>query len=205
MLNDSILDSYTSNKVKMPDGSELAGDAYEHAKIVDMLASEYGLGGCRNLTEFAKMVDEEDILLVHFLLKAIGERYEEMYGNKPSDRNRNISKHINRHAPSSMNKSSTKPYNSNEAIDCSEDAKTNRNRMSMFLREMGASKDKVREAVEKINNGEIKTSSVDFSWITSEELRKPNFDTRGVLKQMCEEQKKSFNFKVSLDTLTKRK
>ena len=194
-----IYNSWQTNKQKMPDGQVFAGDYLDFVETVDLLASEYGLGGCRSLEEYAEMVDETDPLLISCLMKAMYERYERQYGTDD-----NVDKNIDKinHGPSGQHsKPSAKKINRKSLMDASSDPKANRNRMANFLKVMGANKNEVNEAIKKIESGDIKVPSNDYSWINSKVLNDPEFDLQATLKQMAEDRKNSINFKVSLDTI----
>jgi len=198
-INDQYNSIFT-NTVKFADGTKGIGEEYEFVQTVDLLAHEYGLGGCKSLQEYADMVDETDPSLIHHLMEAIEERYENMYGtgdDKGVERKSHGSRIKGGHTSPSIDKS--------KMVDVSKDAKTNRNNIRGFLRNMGASKKSLDEAVSKIERGEIKISEEDFSWITPDVIKDPNFDLKGTMKKIREEKNKDINFKVSMKTLLERK
>lgn len=193
-MSDSSFKSWFTNRVQMPDGETYAGDMLEFTGIVDLFASEYGLGGCRSLEEYAEMIDKCDPLLIACLQKNIEERYKAQYSTEELD---NESKDYS--IKGYENKKAEKVVR--EKMIDTDNEKSNRMRMAHFLKQMGANKKEVNEAIKKIENGEIKFSGRDYSWITSKELRKPDFDLKSVMRQMREDREKGMNFKVSLDTM----
>lgn len=193
---DDPLNSYFTNKIIASDGQEFEGDFFEFCKNVDLFAAEYGIGGCRSLEEFADMIDNTNPILLSYLMKSIGNRHEEMYGDGEDD---------DKAAPSASGKASKyqgKKFSRKAAG--TGNAKAERNNLRNFLLEMGAPRQKLKDAIAEIESGKTKDLSEQFSWITPKVLNDPDFSFKETLAEMSKNQKGSTNFKVSATTLEKR-
>lgn len=181
------------DEVRLPDGSIIESSHYAHARIIDLLASSYGLGGCKTLSEFAQMVDEEDPVLISDLVKAIVERHENMYGDKKRKPGDPITTPKGdrlglKHMPITKTGKSQ--------IGVGTDA-ANRIGMKRFLLDIGGDKKQIEEAIRKVESGETEISDLDLSWITPELLSDPSKDFSEVFNKLREHQKKGANIKIS--------
>lgn len=148
----------------------------------DFFAFNYGLGGCKTLSEFVDMINQEDPLLIEVLLRAATNRINASNGKKDGmlEIDPTISKISNVVA-------------------------TEKNILIAFLRDMGADQKELNEAIKRIDSGQIQVPVHDYSWITSEKLLDPKFPIQEVLDQMKEDEKRSIKINVSADTLLGKK
>ena len=78
-IND-VLRRGIHTEIPFPDGSIIKTDLEYLFSIADGMAAHYGIGRCKTFTEFVKMVDEEDPVIVAGLLNAANIRIKAMYG-----------------------------------------------------------------------------------------------------------------------------
>jgi len=211
-LKKSILGSSDAanyfEEIEFPDGTVIKADVRDFYDIVDMFASNYGLGGCKTLKEFIEHIDEIDLNILIGLQGSIIRRIEAMYGKKSSWKDHQIEGRKEMKVPEQF-----RPKQKNRIVAGpqekifigKESSKAELQKMGMFLKSWGAPYDKVNEAINQIKKGKIAIPDEDFSWITPEVLLHPNFDTRLVLKAMRKSREKSINFNVGRDTLNARR
>ena len=197
--SEDALDSYFTNKVIASDGTESEGDFFEFAQIVDLFAAEYGLGGCRSLEEFADMMNETDPVLLSFLGKSMIKRHKDMWGEESEER---PEVRQTKFGPQAVNR--TRKYKPGQACDTSDDPEVNRRNLAVFLKEMGADRAKVNEAMKNIAAGKTSISSKSFTWITPEMLKDPEFNLKETLAEMREARAGAVNFNVNYETFRKR-
>jgi hypothetical protein len=143
-------------------------DPIEFYEVADLIASEYGIGGCRSLSEFANMINKEDPVVVSGFLYAIesrrlkeAESIEDTKGKK--------------------RKKATGESKSYVARDA---AMVNDSDMGDFLANSGIPQSKIREARERLKNRKITAEEERefFNWlhseVTTEKLKQPGFDVR---------------------------
>lgn len=166
---------------------EASTDLFEHARLVDAFASRYGLGGCKSLTEFWEMINEEDPLIVQLLEIAAYVNNEESVGKEKFD----------------LDDDSQTYETSYETTHSSSDKYVNNdNIMAEFLMNMGADHKEVTEALKNSTN---RKNSVDIGDITDKNLRDPNFDLEDAIKRLDTRFKNSKEFEVSSRTIRNRK
>lgn len=166
------------DQIEMPDGTFAVPDYEDFFKIVEFFASTYGLGAHMTLTSFARMINEQDPVMLKCLFEAGIERETIKWGGKPKEK-------------------TTKVYSKTVVTDTgSEQIK-----LAQMLIDFGTPKKQVDEALAKIKSGQIKVPTRDYSWLTSDQLVKGGFDLKAVMKQMSDDEKNSINFKVSMNTL----
>ena len=151
------LDKATSN-LKV-----LQYDPLEFYTLVDIFASQYGLGGCRSLHEYAEMIDQTDPALLEGLKYAIYIRNSD--GSEGSG---------SREASTSgTRRRGTQSNTWGQDTD-----------MGDFLANSGIPQSKIREARGKIDSGKITKEERDkfhkwlYNNVTPEKLRDPNFDLK---------------------------
>ena len=171
------------DEIILLDGSRGIIDFREFYEIVDILAFNYGIGACKSLTEFAEIINNEDPVLLNGLKKAIIKRVIIMNGGKVEDE------------PTT--------YRVVEKSGKSRIVNDEKNKLVMFLTSFGADKKEIDEALIKINSGKIKIPERDYNWITDEVLCSKDFDLKGVMAQMREDENNSINIKVSAETRLK--
>lgn len=71
----------SANQVDLGD-RVVEGDYLELVQTSLLLAKEFGLGGCKSFTEFVRMVDDEDPLLIEALCVCIVDMYQKMNGEE---------------------------------------------------------------------------------------------------------------------------
>lgn len=176
--------------ITFSDGEIRIVDSLELFEEVDFFASIYGLGANKNLSEFIKMIDNEDPLITENLKIAAVERIKAMHGiDDNSLRERGVENMLGQSkSPNFFNPSKG-------TVD-------NQETLIRFLLDFGATKEEIEQAKEKLKK--IKTIEEDFSWITPETLYSPEFDFRGTLARMNECSKRSVNINVSLDKLVQK-
>lgn len=146
-------------------------DCLEFYQVVDMIAFEYGMGGCRSLSEFANMIDKEDPAVIDGILLAIQSR--KLYERDAADPDANKKEHPQ--ATASTPKVNTRHRKSSTGVESD---------MGDFLANSGIPQSKIREARERLKNRKITTEEEKdfFDWlhseVTTEKLRHPNFDIK---------------------------
>lgn len=177
---EDIFNSGIHSRIILPDGSVAKSSHDELFERADFLAANYGIGGHKSFTEFVAMVNEEDPIIISGLINAAVERMKAMYGveDKESPRRDNVGVVSRRESRSSKNGDSF------EGMMC-------------FLAEMGATKEELEDVLKKKKEGKLVVPKTDYSWITSEELMKPDFPLKEVLRQMKQDREKCVNIKVS--------
>lgn len=203
---------YQYEKVKLPDGTVIDADVRVFYDIVDGLASNYGIGGCKSFKEFVEQVDDAEQEIINGLLMAIVRRNERMWGKPkgksalqhptgPPIRGKKYSK-----GGKFGNISRIKDLPENPTkVGYEQKVGSNVHEMARFLKSFGADPKKVNEAVKNIKEGKIDVSEYDFNWINSEVLLHPDFPLIEVMKKMEEARKKGYDFEVSHNTLNARK
>jgi hypothetical protein len=175
--------------VKFLDGEEFQTDGIVLFEKADFLAFNYGIGNCRNLSDFVKMIDDEDPVVLNGLLYAACIRIQASHGIE-NERTQEDSDDIENVVQTTQNVSTPKKIlrvgDSKEMLLC-------------FLRDFGATEEDIKIATEKLKTVEVPEE--DFSWITPEILARSDFDLRGVLSRMSDCYKRSVNVNVSLDKL----
>jgi len=198
-------------EVELSDGTVVQADLREFYDILDMIASNYGLGGCKSLEEFAKHIDDIEQGFLINIIHAIVRRNERMYGKSKPTEDTPSEPHTFDPKRSKLKKHGGGWQTQNKApmgsirIGNDKDIHADRIKMAMFLKSFGADYKKVDEAVNKLKSGKINTPSEDFSWITPEVLKHPDFDLKTMLQIMKKSREGSINFNVSMETLEKRK
>lgn len=165
------------------DGSSETIDPSVLFEYADFIASNYGMGSNKTLSEFVKSVNNEDPLVLEGMMNAAANRLDRMYGDGKSTnvrRNTTIDE-------------SLKQFEKTNNVKFHNE----RDKLVSFLKQMGASSDAIKEAVKEVDSGKIKISENDYSWITPETLWSPDFDFKGTLKKMSEDIKNSIKINVS--------
>jgi len=178
---------FRQQDIKFADGEIYRDiDLSEFYEKVDFFASSYGLGSNRTLSDYAKMIDEEDPIVLYGLTRAALIRIRASHGLETKDEIGDIFT------------SKTERY-----VEKENRGADNKGMLTRFLLDFGASKDEIKLAEEKLKN--MKVPEEDFSWITPEKLISPDFDFKGTLRRMNDCNKRSVNVNVSLDTLEKKR
>jgi hypothetical protein len=179
--DEEILHTGPHSEIIFADGTKAQSSFDELFERADFLASIYGMGGCKSLTEYINMVDQEDPIMVAGLISAASKRIKEMYS---TDGNKTTIKSSNKCVGMKNGKA--------EVVDGFDS-------MLGFLSQMGATDEEVAELRKQKKEGKIKPVDTDYSWITSEEISKPDFPIKDVLRQIAKDREKCVNVDVSED------
>lgn len=216
---DLILKDGVHNIIELPDGTKAKVDLTDLLERSDLIASMYGLGGHRSLTDFVNMIDEEDPVILYGLMSIAAKRIKRMYGGKDSEdqeSKENMEQYVpNKHKwkpKSKMHKAmenagapeaKTVDKKKHHWFDKSKGTISNRKSMIHFLRTFGCPKDKMAEYEKQLEIMEKEGTlhNENFDWITRETLNDENFDLKDALDKMKKARQRSINIKVSLDTL----
>lgn len=198
--------------VKFPDNTIIQIDVREFYEMADLLASNYGIGGCKGFEEFLNILDNAEDRALNGLLKAIVARYERTYGKatgkptQPAPSNLKIDpRTIKGHKGPAIPTTTTQPSTEqSERVGYGSSVKSNIQKTAMFLKFYGADPKKVNEAARLAREGKINIPEYDFDWINKENLFDPEFPLKEVLQQMRESEEKSINFRVNHNTLLER-
>lgn len=176
---------FRSLDVKFDDGEVFKNiDLSELFEKVDFLAFNYGLGNHRTLTDYYKMVDEEDPFVVNNLISAALDRIRASHGIETE-------------------RTKTDDSKTDRTVKYEKQNGDSKDMLKRFLFDFGATSEEMKITEERLKN--IKVPEDDFSWITPKKLESPDFDFKGVLKRMNDCNKRSVNVNVSLDTLEKKR
>jgi len=164
-------------------------DPIDFYRQVDIFASEYGLGGCRSLTEFAKMIDEEDPELINGLLFVMQER------NDPESYKREDWQ------------SSTNNGSKARTVRSKDGRLVNEADMTDFLANSGIPVKQIKEAKKRLAERKINTEEQQeredwiYSNITSENLRDPNFNMKEAQAKLSAYFDNTEKFNISASTI----
>jgi len=173
----------------------LAYNPLDFFRLVDVFAKEYSLGGCRSLTEFADMIDNEDPQLLEGLLYSIRKRYE--------DSDDTDSGNTGTHTTTGIPKRKTSP-NFKQTWGHDSD-------MLDFLGTSGMEPAALKEAQERLKSRKITPKEQRefhqwlYSQVTPEKLRDPNFDLKGALAKIHDYMETTEKFNLSAHTIFGRK
>lgn len=174
--------------VEFADGEKFLTDSAVLFERADFIAFSYGLGNFRSLTDFVKMINEEDPFILENLVEAACDRIQASHGiekEKAVESEDDVDQHTISYTGKVKRSVDSKPM------------------LISFLRDFGATEEEIKEAEEKLKN--IKAPEEDFSWITPKILTSPDFDFKGVLSRMNDCYKRSVNVNVSLDKLERKR
>lgn len=164
-------------------------DPIEFYRCVDVLASEYGLGGCRSLSEFAKMIDEEDPELINGLLFCMQDRNDPEAHKKEQWQN------------------SSDRGGKGRTVRSKDGRLVNEADMSDFLANSGIPVKQIKEAKKRLAarkiNIEEQQEREDWIYenITSENLRDPKFDMKKAQAQLSAYFDNTEKFNISASTI----
>lgn len=178
-------------------GKKEVGDLKKFFKVVDLLASRYGLGGFKSLEDFAEMVNQTDPVVLNYLQMCAVENEEEKWGGTEDSEDKTTTPvptpTIDTNLPSERSKT---PIPSVKKVR----GKTDRHNVRNMLREFGIDKKDLDNACEKIDNRKIELK--DYSWVDKAELFSMSEEKfKETLKDMHKDNEKSTNFNVSDDTI----
>lgn len=164
-------------------------DPIEFYRSVDIFASEYGLGGCRSLTEFSEMIDKEDPELINGLIFAMQER------NDPDAYKRNEWQ------------SRTDNSGKQRTVRSKDGRLVNEADMSDFLIQSGIPVKQIKEAKERLKGRKINIEEQQeredwiYENITSENLKDPDFDMKKAQAQLTAYFDNTEKFNISASTI----
>lgn len=183
-------------------------DPVEVYGVVDLFASQYGLGGCRSLTEFAEMINNEDPEVIEGLQFAMYARHK---------------KEVGEDAPELSDTPERMKAKARSGVAHKGNARSQRfsmpwghdSEMGDFLINLGGvDHKKVREAKNKLANRQIskkeeKEKEEFFDWlyenVTPEKLRSNDFDLKGAYAKIKKYQDTLQQFNISASTIAKNK
>ena len=176
-------------EVPFSDSTVKKGDPGFIYYISDVIASEYGLGGCKTLQEFVDMVDSTDPVLLDGLLAYMAKRNQEQSQD-------------GKHPPEEIDK---EEYIDDSKTGMEESQNKNNTVVKEMLFRFGVSKDDLNSALEKIDKRKINTLK-DYTWLNKQNNLENLSDVefREVLKSMRKDKANSVNFKVSMESLMER-
>ena len=206
-------------EVEFSDGTIIKVDVGEFYDLADGILSNYGMGGCKNLKEFTKQLDQEDIDVVVGIVAAIERRNNAIHGEIPkgseNQPKQTISDSVEPSQMASRRSKSKKRVAGapppemvepevNINVSAMKDPTSRCHATAMFLKSWGADPEKVNEAINKLKSGQIRIPDIDTSWITKENMSNPKFNTKLALETLKAAREGSINFDVSIDTLRAR-
>jgi len=163
----------------------------EFYSLVDIFASQYGLGGCKSLSEFANMIDNEDPTIIEGLKYAMLERNRAENGEET----RSVEY-------SSGTGARRGGFNNKWGHDSD---------IGDFLANSGVPMSQIREAKAKLGTGKITKEEQEkfhkwlYSTVTPEKLRDPNFDLKKTHARITEYVNKTEKFVITQDSIFGRK
>ncbi len=199
--NESLHNS-VDNLVELPTGQKEFGDLGEFHRVVDFFADRYGLGGFKNLEEFADMIDNTDPVLINGLYNAGIKAENKKWGGDEEEEDNSTTDADN--IPQTHTQGDNTPKDRPvlpKITHTSTNTATGDGRIRNMLLEFGVEKDELDEAGKKV--GRRKIVLKDYSYLKKDkgralkEMSEDNFKT--MLKDMVRERKKSINFDVSDD------
>jgi len=198
-----VFDFYAESEdgvVRTPFGEDV-GDLKELFEVADFFAERYGLGGCRSLEEFVRMVDETDPVVLNMLKSVAVDKnqreMDEIDSKKPSKSSPpSPPPKIGKSPPSRPVARSRTP-----AVKVGgEDASVNRANMKRFLLSFGAQPRKLEAACGRLAGRKMELR--DYSHIDSYILKNMSPEEfRKALRSISGDTKASENFEVSMETL----
>ena len=152
------------------------------ASVADILASNYGLGGCRNIQEYIVALDEVDVDVVSSFMNAIVDRLDREYGDDNSTRLDDAST-IRSHRVASGN------------------SESGVNGMIMFLRDSGVGRDDAHSAIAEAKEKNYKYHSINH--INSNTILRDDFDLKEALVILRENRENSINFNINAESISR--
>lgn len=180
-------------------GGEIGnGDYFELVQTSALIAKVCGMGGCRSLTEFVDMINNEDPALLNSMQVAISFMLRRMYGDAKYDK-----------------KGRELPNTERMFGDLAEQTKASgnivlpaQNRVGYaaeqtdlmnIIKHHGVSASKLCEIKKKISQGEIQVSNREFGDLTGQQLASMSKDKfEELLNNMNDHVKHSVNFKLDM-------
>ena len=186
------------NVVELANGDSKFGDIEEFYLVVDYFASQYGLGGCKSLEEFADMIDKTDPVLLRCLQLSSHNRLKKQYGVDDDDDKKE--KYNPDHIDEEPEIQHTSPKRNYVKVEPMADGGASKAKMKRFLRTWGVPSSELQSAEAELSKRKIKFK--DFSWLTPDELANMSSEKFGELKkQIIDDQKNTVNFEVSIESL----
>lgn len=187
-LNNSI-DSH----IKVGDRT-ISANLYDFAKEVEFFLSITGLGGCRSLSEYWEMINNEDPTILTLLKIAAIERINEqntmMYGGK---RGRKFGASHSSHSTqvaSHVSSSDSKEVLSDRI-------------MGEFLINFGANQAEISKALDELKAQKRQDAKIED--ITTENLLRDDYDVKSALERLNKSMEHGKNFVVSMNTIRNRR
>jgi len=178
------LNKTSFNDTQISDQVQAKTDRFNLLRESHVLAKAYGLGGCKSLSEYVEMINNEDPAIISALMAIITEEMRCEAGFKPREikylDERTENNYLNDSGP--VEKVDTRHKEYNETV-------------ASYLMYTGHT---LKELKEKMATIDVDKNYVgDFSDITAEALDDPNFDMEGAFERFREFKKHSVNFDVT--------
>jgi len=169
------------NEVEIGPGVYAETDMFSLLKTVHILAKTYGMGGCRSITEYINMIDEEEPAPISVLLAIITEEARVSSGFKPKKVDDKV-----------------KPIAASQYLSDTSKSKelTDRDQFGAFLINHGIPIADVESAKAKFVSGEVSVPRDRFEDITTEAVMNPNFDMKSALERLNKVKEQSLNFNI---------
>ena len=183
-----------ANIVDLPHGEKAVGDLVGFYKVVDFFASQYGLGGCVSLEDFAEMINTSDPVLLKCMQLAAEERIERQWGTG-DDKDKTKEPDKEEFIPETHTPEEPDQEDSEASVVTSGNGKIRR-----FLKTWGADSKDLTKAKNEVELGKIKLK--DYSWVDKDNLMSMSPERfRKLKKDIVTDNEKSINFKVSMETM----
>lgn len=159
----------------------------EFYTLVDLFASQYGLGGCKSLEEYAAMIDNQDPVLIEAMKYAMLQRNKAECGEEV--RTTEVSGPV---------KGRRNGHSGKWGYD---------DDMGDFLANSGIPINEIREAKAKLASGKITKEEQEkfhkwlYSTVTPEKLRDPNFDLQKTHARIKDYISKTEKFVITQDKI----
>jgi hypothetical protein len=155
--------------------------------LVDLFASQYGMGGCKSLEEYANMIDQQDPVLIEAMKYAMLQRNRAECGE--DTRATEVSGSVG-----TRRSGFKKKWGEDDS-------------MGDFLANSGIPIAEIREAKSKLASGKINKEEDEkfhkwlYSTVTPEKLRDPNFDLKKTHARIKEYLSKTETFVITKDKI----
>lgn len=191
--------------IELPSGIRTRYELDEFYELIDYFAYRYGLGGCRSLEEFGKMINETDPAFLNLLFAASQNNIRKEAGEDDEIPHGKI-QNLESVAKTELNKIKSKSKRLfGDAKQTAQNAQSVKSvpKMKSFLKSWGVSNEEMKAAERKLSEGKIELN--DYSHIDKKTLLSMSPEEfRETLKSMSEDNKKSVNFNISMDTLRRK-
>jgi len=168
-------------------GKRCVGGLMQVIQKASFIASEVGLGGCRSITEFINMVDNEDPAVLDLFVFYLSKKKAQEAGVELEDINQEQESEVGVPTIREMIKAKNKrKYDDSKVLES-------------LLLDNGITREQILKSKEEISSREIKIPQQRlYSSVTSADLMSEDFKFEEAMKQINEDMKNSKTFKISL-------